>query len=139
MPGAIHNPFGLGADELQRLLKPDMPLIPELEMARGNLAALRAAPQTQVVLAQTKPLLDDIAPWPPAAYASNRPLARTGERGGYETRYFLKRTNLAAVALRLFLEEDGELRDHVQDYLWGICEESNWVLPAHERDAIDLF
>lgn len=32
------------------------------------------------------------------------------------------------------------LTDVVHDLLWSICEESNWVLPAHERGGdIDLF
>jgi len=30
------------------------------------------------------------------------------------------------------------LKDIVQDYLWNICEESNWVWPAHEMYQIDL-
>ena len=32
-----------------------------------------------------------------------------------------------------------DLKETVEDYLWNICEETNWVLPAHENVIIDLF
>jgi hypothetical protein len=80
---------------------------------------------------------------PQTSYTLYRLFAHNGDRRGYETPYFLKRTNLAAAALRLFLgleaSRESGLRDTVQDYLWSICEESTWVLPAHEHDIIDLF
>jgi Heparinase II/III-like protein len=139
MTAAIRSPFDLIADDLQRLLATTAPLMPELEAARGNLASLRAAPQARAVLAQTQPLMAAIAQIPQTSYSLYRLFARHGDRGRYETPYFLKRSNLAAAALRLFLDGQTGLRDCVQDYLWSVCEESNWVLPAHERDLIDLF
>ena len=43
------------------------------------------------------------------------------------------------LALRVFFGET-QLKDLLQDYIWDICEETTWVLPAHERrDVIDLF
>jgi hypothetical protein len=132
------DPFDLSADELKRLLHTAAPLLPELESARANLAALRDAPQTRLALEQTDPLMSWIAPIPVTPYTAFRLFRRTGDRQQYERPYFLKRENLSAVALRLFLGEAG-YKDLVQDYLWNICEESTWVLPAHEREGIDLF
>jgi hypothetical protein len=139
----INNPFDLGADEITRLLATGAPLFPELDAAHSMLDGLRTAPQTQAVLAQTQPLMGAIGQIPATSYTRYRQFARSGDRGGYETPYFLKRTNLAAAALRLFLGvEDAHapaLTDAVHDHLWSICEESTWVLPAHEHDRIDLF
>jgi hypothetical protein len=143
MPDPTINPFDLPADEIARLLAAGGPLLPELEAARSSLGALRAAPQTQAVLAETQPLMDEIEQLPATSYTFYRLFVQNGDRKGYEKPYFLKRTNLAAAALRLFLgveeTQAAALRDIVQDHLWSICEESTWVLPAHEHDSIDLF
>src|SRR5262245_33027079 len=124
----IRNPFNLTADELQRLLATDTHPFPELQTARGNVESLRAAPQAQVVLAQTEQLMAAIGQIPQTPYTLYRLFVRDGDRGRYEMPYFLKRTNLAAAALRLFLGvETGSslpLLDVTQDYLWSICEES---------------
>jgi hypothetical protein len=143
MSNRINNPFDLDADAIARLLAAGATPFPELDAARRALDALRAAPQTQAVLAQTQPLMGVIAQVPATSYTLYRLFARNGDRKGYETPYFLKRTNLAAAALRLFLgveeAQAASLTDIVQDHLWSICEESTWVLPAHEHDSIDLF
>jgi hypothetical protein len=130
--------FSLSTEQLQRLRLAHGDAIPELERARSNIRALLAAPQTQVVLAQTQHLMDNIEQIPQTSYTSYRLFIRAGDREPYQTPYFLKRARLAAAALRLFLGQT-ELKDSVQDYIWSICEESNWVLPAHERCVIDLF
>ena len=130
--------FSLSTEQLQSLHSAHSEPIPELEVARSNIQALRAAPQTQVVLAQTQHLMDNIEKIPQTSYTFYRLFLRTGDRENYQTPYFLKRARLAAATLRLFLGQT-ELKDSVQDYLWNICEESNWVLPAHERCVIDLF
>ncbi|MDP9313620.1 MAG: heparinase II/III-family protein [Chloroflexota bacterium] len=138
MPAIISDPFRLTATELQPLLISDAPYFPELEAARANPDALRHEAQTQIVLAQTEPFMSTIEQIPQTPYTQYRLFVRNGDRRGYETPYFEKRTRLAGAALRLFLG-DHALKDIVQDYLWNICEESNWVLPAHERRIIDLF
>jgi hypothetical protein len=130
--------FSLSREQLQSLRSAHSDPIPELGIARSNIQALRTAPQTQVVLAQTQHLMDNIEQIPQTSYTFYRLFLRTGDRENYQTPYFLKRARLAAATLRLFLGQT-ELKDSVQDYLWNICEESNWVLPAHERCVIDLF
>lgn len=136
MPHPIPDPFGLTAAELQTLLLPGLPHLPEL--AQSDPEMLRRAPQTQVLLAETQPLMDALSPVPSLNYTHYRLFARTGDRKQFETPYFLRRANLSAAAVRLWLGQ-ADLTDVVQDYLWAICEESNWVLPAHENDPIDLF
>lgn len=134
----ISDPFQLTAQEIQSLIVPGTSHLPELEIARRNLDALRAAPQTRIVLAQTEALMESLEEIPQTLYTHYRLFVRTGDRKNYETPYFLKRAKLAGATLRMFLGQV-EPKDIVQDYLWNICEETNWVLPAHENDIIDLF
>jgi hypothetical protein len=138
MPQPISDPFSLTTAELQRLLVPGTPCLPELEAVQRDPDALRRAPQTQIVLAETQPLLENIEQIPALPYTHYRLFIRNGDRKEFETPYFLRRANLTAAALRLFLGQS-DFKDVVQDYVWAICEESNWVLPAHEHDVIDLF
>jgi hypothetical protein len=132
------DPFHLTAAEIQRLIVPGTPCLPELETVRHNLDALGRAPQTQALLAQTEPLMDALEHIPFPTYTQYRFFIRNGGRSSFETPYFARRSRLGAAALRLFLGQL-DLKDIVQDYIWAICEETNWVLPAHENVEIDLF
>lgn len=132
------DPFRLTAAEIQRLIVPDTPAVPELEAARLDRAALRRAPQTQIILAQTEDALNGLEQMPSTPYTQYRQFIRTGDRRSFQEPYFLKRRRIAALALRMFLGQI-ELKDALQDYLWSVCEETNWVVPAHERWVIDLF
>jgi hypothetical protein len=138
MSDPISNPFTLTGSELRHLFIPGTLYLPELETARRNLEALHQAPQTQILLTKTQPLFENIEPIPALTYSDYRLFRRNGDRKQFETPYFLRRANLTAAALRLFLGQT-DLQEIVQDYVWAICEESNWVLPAHENDLIDLF
>jgi hypothetical protein len=132
------DPFALTAAQLQRLLDTNETIFPELRAARDSLAALGDSAQAQVVFAQTEPLLHDLDQLPTTSYTLYRQFVRNGERGRYERPYFLKRKRLGAAAIHLFFGRV-DLKDAVQDHLWDICEESNWVVPAHEDRIIDLF
>jgi hypothetical protein len=127
-------------DLLPLVAKPN-PLFPELEAARANLAALRGSPQAQVILAQTAPLLADIAAIPQPKYTAYRRFINDGDREEYEAPYFSRRAKLSALAFRAFLgvETERPLKTLIEDYIWAICEETTWVLPAHEWVAVDLF
>jgi hypothetical protein len=122
--------------ELEQMLAGAAALFPEYEAARPTLAALRDDPRVRAALAQTEPLMADIGEIPQTTYSRYRAFQRTGAREPYETPYFSKRAKLHAAALRLLFGRD-DLRDVVHDYLWAICEESTWVIPAHAR-VIDL-
>jgi hypothetical protein len=58
--------------------------------------------------------------------------ARSGDRAKYETPYFARREMLLAGALGVCAQgADGDAADAVIDLIWAICEESTWVVPAH--------
>ena len=128
-------------DDLLPLIATNNPLFPELEAARANLAALRSSPQAQIILAQTEPLMADIASIPQPKYTAYRRFIKDGDREEYEAPYFTRRAKLSALVFRYFLgvETGLPLKTLVEDYIWAICEETNWVLPAHEGRPIDLF
>lgn len=130
--------FDLSAGAIQAALDPSVPLLPELEAARANPGALAASPQAQKTLAWTEDHMARLAEIPQTRYTDFRAFIRTGDRRAYETPYFARRAMLAGAALRYFLGQDA-LKDLLQDLIWAICEETTWVLPAHERTAIDLF
>lgn len=128
-------------EDILPLIADTNPLFPELDAARSDLAALRSSPQAQIILAQTEPLLADVATIPQPKYTAYRRFIKDGDREEYETPYFARRARLSALAFRLFLgvETGLPLKTLIQDYIWAICEETNWVLPAHEGRPIDLF
>jgi hypothetical protein len=130
--------FDLTHKGLHYLQSAQRKLFLELEDARSQRQQLRHAPQTQHVLQQAQSLLADSAQIPQTSYTTYRLFRRIGERSSYQKPYFLKRAQLSAGALLLFLDEPAR-KDMVQDSLWSICEEGNWVLPAHETRPIDLF
>jgi hypothetical protein len=50
---------------------------------------------------------------------------------------------LTAASLLIYFEKDDSQLPLINDLIWSICEESSWVLPAHERKEkytyVDLF
>ncbi|MGN0990455.1 MAG: heparinase II/III family protein [Candidatus Ventricola sp.] len=57
--------------------------------------------------------------------------SRSGSRAAYETPYFERRHKLIGAALAECVADDGTYLDAVIDGLWCICEETTWVLSAH--------
>lgn len=68
---------------------------------------------------------------PQTTYSLYRQFALSGARDGYENPYFEKRAMLTRAVVELILGEADRV-DLIQDLLWSICEETSWVLPAHE-------
>lgn len=56
---------------------------------------------------------------------------RTGSRQAYEKPYFARRSLLMGAALAECVKDDGSYLDAVIDGIWCICEESSWVISAH--------
>ncbi len=130
----VVNPFALTADELRQLLPMGALTLPELDM-------LCRAPHLPRALASTWHLLDGLDgpdTMPQTTYTRYRRFTDTGDRGAYETPYTRKRQTLSAAALRMLVGDD-EFRDAVHDYLWAICDEADWVVPAHAGRVIDLY
>lgn len=138
IPAPTLDPFHLTADEWKALLDPCLPFLPELDLARQDLAALAQSPQARHCLVRTQASLKDWEMVPDTTFTLYRRYRHTGERLPYQQPYFLKRGRLAALSLRMLLG-DLSYKDAVQDYLWSICEETDWVIPAHEQwNTIDL-
>lgn len=55
----------------------------------------------------------------------------TGNRLSYEKSYFYRRRGLGIFALTAWLYQDTTCLSFVEDYLWAICNEFTWALPAH--------
>ena len=79
---------------------------------------------------------------------------RTGDRSAYEEKYFSRRHRLNALITAETAEGNGRFLDDIIDGIYIICEESTWVLPAHntyirdtpqiilpdtDRPVLDLF
>lgn len=70
---------------------------------------------------------------------------RIGQREGYQNPRSQRRKMLASLVLAECLEGQGRFLDPILNVIWAICEESSWVLPAHQtvltnmkRQVIDL-
>jgi len=76
---------------------------------------------------------------PVTTYTQYREFQRTGDREPYQVPYFEKRRALTRAVLAAWLLGESNPLDRVNDLLWNICEETNWVVPAHEAvGEIDL-
>lgn len=60
---------------------------------------------------------------------------RNGNRANYEGPYFIRRDNLFTLTLAELTEKKGRFTDKIVDYIWAICEESTWVIPAHNTSC----
>ncbi len=77
---------------------------------------------------------------PVTTYTQYRQFRKTGDREPYQKPYFEKRQMLARAVMAAWLSGHADLLDRVNDLVWSICEETNWVVPAHESvGEIDLF
>ncbi len=73
-------------------------------------------------------------PIPVLTYTKYREFEHTGERPGYQDPYFTRRAMLTK-ALVEYLLGDKSVLDTLHDLLWAICEETSWVVPAHEEQG----
>lgn len=58
---------------------------------------------------------------------------RNGSRSNYEDRSFNRRRDLALLTLAECIEGGGEYLDDIINAVWLICEETSWVVPAHNN------
>lgn len=110
-----------------------------LNAATEDLAeAVRRSPATPIVLDVLRRAAPDLANIPQTTYTLYREFEHIGERRNYERAYFAKRTMLTRAVFEMMLGDD-RYRDAVHDLLWNICEETSWVLPAHEEQGPDYW
>ena len=97
-------------------------------------AQIAQSPTTPHLLSAIRREIDDQEPIPALTYTLYRTFEHEGTRGPYEVPYFLKRARLTRAVIELLMGDDSA-RDRVHDLAWSICEETSWVLPAHEEQG----
>jgi hypothetical protein len=59
--------------------------------------------------------------------------SRNGNRSNYQDRYFKRRGDLICLTLAECVDGQGEYLDDIINAVWLICEETSWVIPAHNN------
>ncbi|MCR4905887.1 MAG: heparinase II/III-family protein [Clostridiales bacterium] len=60
---------------------------------------------------------------------------RNGNRSHYEGPYFARRNAIQTLLIAELTERKGRFTDCLVDHLWAVCEESTWVIPAHNTPS----
>ena len=117
-------------------------------LERQDLAALLtdaaplALPRADALTAAQRAELEALAaeyrtqPYPMRKATDFLAFVREGSRQRDEAPYFARRRKLCAAVLDLSLLGNESALDDVADGLWCICEETSWVISAHNRNAI---
>ena len=86
---------------------------------------------------EIRALAEDYAkiPYPPRTAAGFLAFTRTGDRQADEKPYFTRRRKLCAAVLNACVSPEAGTEDIV-DGIWLICEESSWVISAHNVNPI---
>ena len=77
-----------------------------------------------------------LLPYPMCSATQYLAYVRTGSRQDMETPYFTRRRKLAAAVTGYCLDRKAEDLDAVVDGIWCICEETSWVISAHNINPI---
>lgn len=56
---------------------------------------------------------------------------RNGNRSNYQEKSFARRNELMDLVLAESVEDKGRFSDAIANYVWAICEETYWGVPAH--------
>lgn len=132
-----------GAQDLQEILGASVSKAGEAASIPGLAGVtppqLLEKPQAAAILEWARGAKDETIPV--TTYTQYRQFREAGERGPYEGPYFKKRELLARAVISVWLDNDASSLSQVNDLIWNICEESTWVVPAHEKQPwfIDLF
>ncbi len=97
-------------------------------------AEIRESPTTDRLLAVLRRAVPDLETIQPLTYTLYREFEHAGSRPGYQNPYYRRRAQLTRAVLEALLGDDAAL-DRVHDLAWAICEETSWVLPAHEEQG----
>ncbi len=71
--------------------------------------------------------------WPSLRASVYMEFQRNGNRSRYQDDYYERRTRLVEMALAECIEGSGRFLDAIIDGIWLICEETSWVIPAHNN------
>ncbi|MBQ4605655.1 MAG: hypothetical protein IJB15_03055, partial [Clostridia bacterium] len=108
--------------ETKALLLPWQEVRPYADLPETPFAAPDVIPLAEALFDKPIPAL------PASLY---RQFYENGNRVNYETPYFERRKNLLLLAAAEKTEGRGRFLDLLVDYIWAICEETTWVIPAH--------
>ncbi len=97
-----------------------------------NRAAWESLPGREAILRWGDEAKAGYPDLPATAYLA---YARSGDRQAFEKPYFRRRTLLMGAALAECAAHDGTYLDAVVDGLWHLCEETSWVISAHNGAA----
>ncbi len=117
----------MNIEEIQELLSINAP-------AEDLVSKVRQSPSTPLIIELLRRQAPDLTQIPQTTYTLYRQFEHSGWRDGYQKVYYARRAMLTRAVLEMMLGDDS-LRDVVQDLLWSICEETTWVLPAHEEQG----
>ncbi len=101
----------------------------QIGRAMGETAITQIIHQAQVAAHSDIPAL------PATLYLE---FARNGQREGYQQPRSRRRAMLWELALAECIEMQGRFLDPLLNLGWAICEESSWVLPAHQSVLADM-
>lgn len=90
------------------------------------------------MLAALRKAIPEVGVYPHTTYTLYREFERSGLRDSFQSVYFARRAQLTRAVLEMILG-DISYRDTIHDLLWSICEETTWVLPAHEEQGPDFW
>ncbi|MBN1808825.1 MAG: heparinase II/III family protein [Planctomycetes bacterium] len=113
-------------------------MFPELTRFLRERKTFAASPRGRAVLRGLKPILDKLYPIPCSTYTLYRTFYRTGNRTFFQDVTFRRRTNMNAAVMGWLLAPCDRLLEAVHDYLMETCQETTWILHAHERGGVDL-
>lgn len=80
-----------------------------------------------------------LTPVPELTLSDYRQFTATGNRTLFERKYFDRRKRLGTLVLAEMIENRDRFTDAILLYVYSICEETTWCLPAHntyERDRV---
>lgn len=69
--------------------------------------------------------------WPVLPAARYTDFRSNGNRSRYETAYFERRSRVLLNLLAEALEHEGRFLEELLNGCWALCEETGWVVPAH--------
>ncbi len=99
---------------------------------------MRRSPTTPRLLDSIRREIPDRSAIPSLTSTLYRQFEHSGVRRHYEEPYFLKRARLTLAVLEFLMGDESAL-DAIHDLVWSICEETTWVLPAHEEQGPDYW
>jgi len=129
------NVFDLSREEIERLFRytEGRPPVPRLDD--------REAWDTVASRAETADMLADL-PWDgreevPVIRARDwRAFTLSGDRQEFDRRYAFRRRRVVELTIAYAIHQTPDIVPLIEDYLWAICEETEWTLSAHVHNNI---